>query len=706
MGPEKPLPIPPFFETVDDYVDSLLHFASSSRLLQTLCGGVHILDFYTRSPGLYSTILPESWRSWFRDRDIMDILDLLMREDLSQLQLGDQSAKWRGGPMPPVDLVEYLQDVRKHLLDRQPRPSSSPLDETKGISRSVSMGMKVKKVHEVENFTRYVDRLTADIADTKKRDITHLVDFGSGQNYLGRALAAPPFSKHIVAVESKQHNIEGAKNFDVLAKLVPKPLVMRNKKEYRAATGQQKKKEERKGEKQEQGEQHEKSDFCDSNGCKPSFDQTISEPLTSNDISIQNGSSIGIVSHALPSPPQDSNPPVKEAVEEASSLNGQKEENTSEQAPTINGQNHERDATKTTNLQIYTEGSGSVQYVEHMIKDGDLSPVISQIIDVSHLSPSSPPTQTSQPIQPPTTSPNLMVISLHSCGNLVHHGLRSLLLNPTVSAVALIGCCYNLMTERLSPPTYKLPSLRPPHPRLQKLSSAHDPHGFPMSSRLATYPLPDSSGGGAGLTFNITARMMAVQAPQNWSRADSDLFFTRHFYRALLQRIFLDRGLISAPSASSSAGGSAAGHTSTLPPDARLSSSDDDDDGSAATPLTIGTLRRFAYADFVSYTRAAVRKLSTPNSLCGLDPGFVEKKMGGLSDDEIRGYEERFWEGKKELSVLWALMAYSAGVVEAVVVVDRWVWLREQEGVGEAWVEAVFGYGVSPRNLVVVGVKK
>ena len=47
----------------------------------------------------------------------------------------------------------------------------------------------------------------------------------------------------------------------------------------------------------------------------------------------------------------------------------------------------------------------------------------------------------------------------------------------------------------------------------------------------------------------------------------------------------------------------------------------------------------------------------------------------------------------------------AAGVVEALIVVDRYCWLREQEGVERAWVQTVFEYGLSPRNLVVVGVK-
>ncbi|KAK3061939.1 hypothetical protein LTR53_019590, partial [Teratosphaeriaceae sp. CCFEE 6253] len=79
--------------------------------------------------------------------------------------------------------------------------------------------------------------------------------------------------------------------------------------------------------------------------------------------------------------------------------------------------------------------------------------------------------------------------------------------------------------------------------------------------------------------------------------------------------------------------------------------------------------------------------------------------MASMTDEEIAGYEKRFDCGKKSLSVVWSLMAFSAGVVEAAIVVDRWLWLKEQDQVREAWVEPVFEYGLSPRNLVVVGVK-
>ncbi|KAJ8109705.1 hypothetical protein OPT61_g7267 [Boeremia exigua] len=718
MGPEQPLPLPAEFDSVDDYVESLLQFNTSSWLLQTLCGGVHVLDFYTRTPDLYSTILSQSWRDWFKDRDIMDILDLLMREDLAQFD--QEVSVWRNGPSPPEDLVQYIKDVRKHLLAREfPPPGAAPQPERASLARHITMGMKVKKVHEVDNFARYLDNLTSEIASSGKEPITHLVDFGSGQNYLGRALAAQPYSKHIVAVESRPHNIEGAKNMDMLAKLVDKPVVMRNKKEYRALTGKGKKKKPANAQAGAASNDIKTKPDLENLDPKLSENGTTEKPVAAEKAPdahtlISNGVKCDdegcSVEHMQPAS-GESKSEIQRTIQRDSKGSFVKESKTS-----------------TTNLQIYSEGHGSVQYVEHIIKDGDLRPVIDQVLDPSHI-PEDKVTSTSVTTEMPadlTVVPkpkkvNAMVMSLHSCGNLVHYGLRSLLLSPEISAVAMVGCCYNLVTERLGPPTYKLPTLRPNHPRLEATANAFDPQGFPMSEKLADYPIPrpptlntpssdtpPESSSAKGLRLNITARMMAVQAPFNWGRADSETFFSRHFYRALLQRIFLDRGIVSAPVDASNFPDpvSANGHTSHVnwtPPNGRgpgLSSN------GSTTPLTIGTLRKFAYADFVSYVRAAEAKLVAPNSFCEIDPDFIKSKMDGLTDDDIRDYEVRFSERKKELSVMWSLMAFSAGVVEAVIVTDRWLWLKEQKEVEHAWVEPVFEYKHSPRNLVVVGIKK
>jgi len=653
MGPEQLLPLPKEFTDADSYVESLLTFGTSSELLQTLCGGVHILDFFTRTPDLYSLVLPEEWREWFENTEIMDILDLLLREDLSKF--GDSTdiknsgskfggtSEWRLGPCPPRSLIQYIRDVRKHLLNRDFNAITSTAGAKHTMNHLVAMGMSAKKVHEVDHFARYVDKLTADIANISgNHEITHIVDFGSGQNYLGRALASEPYNNNIIAVESRPHVVEGARKADQRAGIGEKVRVKVNKKAFRAGL--------------------------------ESPNETVR----------------GDVNTA----PSDRFGPLP---------NGEKE-------------------TVRAKLGMPKAGRGTVQYVQHRITDGDLNAVIEQIASPSSTFQSGDCSATNLP----SKAPALMVISLHSCGNLLHHGLRTLVLNPSVKAVAMIGCCYNLLTERLGTPSYKLPSLRAKNQRLETTSTANDPHGFPMSERFANYRhrvvrpyrylknhKKDTKNGHSlvdepemqvqwetGIRINITARMMAVQAPLNWKKEDYDAFFTRHFYRAVLQRIFLDNGIVSAPEDQDekgdgegfTVGGGGISPAGTGP--------------SQGTPVVIGTLGKKCYASFLAYVRGAVAKLVAAPHYVG-DPiiPLISERIGGMADDEILEYEKAFLPRKKELEVVWSLMAFSASVIEAMIVVDRWLWLREQDCVNKAWVQSVFEYGQSPRNLVVVGIK-
>lgn len=624
MAPNQPLPLSERFSDPDTYIDSLLYFITTSESFQRLCGGVHILDFLTREPDLYSTILPLSWREWFSTREVQDILDLLLREDLDQFSprsadntwvngssgasLGGAATMpplWRDGPLPPDSLLEYIRNVRGHCLNR----SHHSVDTTNGahsktkqitLARHVAVGMKPKKIHEVENFARYVNDLATDLADRNDTEITHLVDFGSGQNYLGRALASKPYDRNVIAIESKRLNIDGAREMDVTAKLATKQQIIRNKKEHRSQ-------------------------------------------LAGNHDKLN-----------------------------TAHKQRQKVENVLE----------------TESLKDICNGEESkIQYVEQEIRNGDLTSVIEKAIVTQAARPE---TRTAQDDckerlglnqVPRAANISLMVISLHSCGNLLHHGIRSLILNPSVAAVALVGCCYNLVTERLGPPTLKLPTLRPPNSRLEQTSSACDPHGFPMSERLATYDRrPDK-----GIRFNITARMMAVQAPYNWTPPECEAFFKRHYFRALLQRVFADLGVVSKPTLADEAGGRSP----------RGWSGRDE-------PIILGSLPKACYSSFTAYVRGAVAKLADASER----GSSIKDKFDVLTDAELEDYERRYHGKKKELSIIWGLMAFSAMVVESVIVVDRWLFLKEQELVQDCWVEAVFDYKQSPRNLVVVGIKR
>ena len=578
------LPHPPCWNSDDQYVDSLLAFVTGSDIFRNLCGGVHILDFLTREPDLYSSVLPKAWRDWLDPVGIHDVLHLLLRADLERVRNNrPTSTGAEASSAPPESLLTYVQSIRHHCLVRAFNP---PTKETPCMPRHISVGMKPKKIHEVSNFAAYVDRLAARVS-SKIEEPGSLVDFGSGQNYLGRTLASPPYQKHVIAVERKHHNVKGARDMDVHAKLAKKEMIMRNKKEYKRRM----------------------------------------------DLALADG---------LPTPPpEELNLDVD--VPQPTSLRNCQEE-------------------------VVSAENGSMTYIEHDIQDGHLQHLLSA--------------NTSRQSQP---LPKVMTISLHSCGNLSHHALRSLPLNPSVAAVAIIGCCYNLLTERLGPATYKHPQLlRSNHPRLYSTSNSYDPHGFPMSRRLAEFPLPNDAG--TGVRLNITARMMAVQAPQNWGHDDSEMFFTRHFYRALLQRILLDLGVVkTAANAEDVADGSS------------LSGKDD-----AGTPLIVGSLKKSCFISFKAYVRAALEKLIADP----LEGSVIAEKTKTLTDDLIAKYEKDWAFARKQLAVIWSLMAFSAGVVESVIAVDRWSFLKEQECVENAWVEAVFDYKESPRNLCVVGIKK
>ncbi|PQE29770.1 Methyltransferase 25 protein [Rutstroemia sp. NJR-2017a WRK4] len=635
MPPSKPIPYPDDFSSEDEYVDSLLHFASTSTIFQTLCGGVHILDFFTREPSLYHKVIPPEWQEWLLSCPSSTLLDLLMRDDLS-LSRADH---------PPASLLTYIRSIRMHSLIRSVPPSRA---KPRSLPRNIAVGMVPKKIHEVANFADYVVQVADEVAAERGSPITHFVDFGSGQNYLGRALASPPYQRNIVAVESKGGNISGARNMDVLAGVAEREKVMRNKKMFRER------------EARERGVNGEEKSTTDERGAKKEEDNQREKEQEQEE-------------EQAPKKPKQPRPDIQYDTRPTKSL-----------------------------ATIYTpsSGKGNIQYVEHRLENGDLSSVVSQIQNLQ-LSAS----DSSVPTPAPEPSPSLMAISIHSCGNLSHHGIRSLLLNPSVHAIAIVGCCYNLLTESISPPcthtqsTSPSPNSTPKHPLLRpnlrainlpspSLPTHPDPHGYPMSTRLRTHNK-------TGIPLNITARMMGVQAPANWASKESEDFFTRHYFRALLQRLFLDYGVVERVALFDGEEG------------------EGEEKEYTTTPIIIGSLRKSAYTSFTSYVRGAISKLTLPSTSPHPDirhsvSSLIQTQLGSITDEEIKGYEQRYGHKKQELSVVWSLMAFSAGVVESLVVVDRWEFLREAVRRGEvrrAWVEGVFEYGVSPRNLVVVGVK-
>lgn len=645
MARDRPLPTAVEWEDPDSYVEALLNFATTSELFINVCGGVHILDFLTREPDFYTTLLPEDWRLFFAQHDIHDIIRLLLREDIAPLREpnsddANTNRTWNGGAFPPASLLEYIHNVRRLTLRRDFTPQSPKVK----LPRHVAVGMNIKKVHEVEQFSRYVGSLTDVVHESRGEPISHIVDFGSGQNYLGRTLASAPYHKHIIAIERQHQYISGAKGMDIHARLA------KAKKTVHV---------------------HNRTKSCDdcNEGTVTGSGNTSTQPEKEKELSQTQAK-------------DDTIPNADDKPEDVTMFNMLGEISL---APDELRGSLTKGNSKKKLEESGIDARGKVSYIEHDISDGYLEPIIEHVVN-----PSAAPENEELSEEPSTTvqtdgneqkNARVMVVSLHSCGNLVHHGIRSLILNPSVVAVAMIGCCYNLLTERLGPPSYKLPVLQTVRPRLYERMVPYDPHGFPMSKQFEKYESP----GAIGMKLNVTARTMAVQAPYNWGYSDSEGFFTRHFFRALLQRVLVDRGVISKPD---------------TPSDPCANKSD----GSAGgiPPLIVGSMSKAALQSFTSYARAASTKLCRhPNH-----GAKVRERVANLPDEEFHRYETEYGHARKNLSVVWSLMAFSSQVVEAIIVVDRWLYLREHDAVKECWVEPVFDYGESPRNLAVIGIKK
>lgn len=587
MPPEKALPYNGDFSSPEEYVQGLLNFVGTSDVFQILCGGVHILDFFTIEPGLFHASLPQEWHAFLLSCNVMRLLDMLVRDHLDELV-------YEGEPQPPASFLEYVRSVRKFSLSRQFSPPKQKLPK---LPHTISVGMKPKKIHEVQNFADYVERLSSDITKHNGDEMSHYVDFGSGQNYLGRALASEPYNRRVIGVEGKEHNVSAAKKFDVMSKLA-KTSAKRNKKLWNKIA-------------------------------RAAGPEGLKDPETRERV-------------------------IREIA--------------GDEAYEFRPKEH------LTAVYSAEEGRGTVQYISGRLDSGDLSDVIAGI-DRENLP------------EDKRDALKLMAVSIHSCGNLSHYAIRSLIMNPDIRAVAIVGCCYNLLTEKLGPPTYKHPYLRPSlqaiNGRVVRESDKHDPQGFPMSKRFSTH-------NGDGIRLNITARMMACQAMQNWTESESEAFFTRHFLRAVAQKIFLDRGVV----------------TTIRHRDGGKGDGNDSPFDMSTNPVIIGSLRNECYASLKTYIRGAVEKL-TKNTEFKEYADLMQEKMGSMTDEEIEEYERIYVPRRKELCVIWSLMAFSAIVVESLIVTDRWTFLKEHDDVvDQAWVEPVFDIKQSPRNLVVVGIKK
>ncbi|KAJ3111619.1 hypothetical protein HDU96_005525 [Phlyctochytrium bullatum] len=267
-----------------------------------------------------------------------------------------------------------------------------------------------------------------------------------------------------------------------------------------------------------------------------------------------------------------------------------------------------------------------------------------------------------------------LLCGLHACGDLTPAMFRHFL-NSTARAVVCVSCCYNKLTESPLPSpsaasTNSVPAWESTKDlRLRSvidtttltyqraLESMSD--GYPLSRYFRRHRS----------TFGLgyTARTLACQATGRWwvgeggegsPESGARDAYRRHFYRALLQVVVEERGLID--------------HIKALRPSTEVTpkapgGQDGASAGAGDPGLVIGRLRPHAFANgFPHYAQTALGRL-----------GLKDLDALGLDTAALKRYEDEYESREKELAAVWTLRAMMGAAAESLIVVDRAVWLAE-----------------------------
>lgn len=253
------------------------------------------------------------------------------------------------------------------------------------------------------------------------------------------------------------------------------------------------------------------------------------------------------------------------------------------------------------------------------------------------------------------SSHSRLICSLHACGDLSPTSIRCFVRDPSAKFLFNVACCYNLMTET----QWKTDSLRPvTNDPSQGLANC----GFPMSTYVWNHA--DKP------WFGQAGKMLASQATSKWGTAQSveeiKQIFDRHFYRALLQRILFDKGLLNLDH--------------------------------ECTSIGVGKMRPKCFVDFPTYMKSAMVRLKQK-----LDVDVC------VNDEEAESYyadyRPRFYQ---RICGAWSMRAVFSGVIESLILTDRLLYLLEQPDVRYSSIGLlpIFDPIISPRNMLLMAIKR
>ncbi|KAI9333637.1 methyltransferase domain-containing protein [Pilaira anomala] len=230
-----------------------------------------------------------------------------------------------------------------------------------------------------------------------------------------------------------------------------------------------------------------------------------------------------------------------------------------------------------------------------------------------------------------------LLCGLHTCGDLSTMMMKLFTSSPEMSCLVNVGCCYHFLSEKAEHEDQDESKL-----------------GFPVSSKVRSI----------GFKLGPTARMLSCQAPARWvdQQKETLIAYEHHFFRALLQLIMVEKGLIEA---------------SVAPVVGRLNKKRD-------------------FTTFSVYVKAALKRLK-------LDEDTITSEE---AEEYYIEYKKR--QVDKQITILWTLRVLLAPILESIILVDRWLYLNEtiqDSPTKGVWLWPLFDPVASPRNVVIAATK-
>lgn len=180
------------------------------------------------------------------------------------------------------------------------------------------------------------------------------------------------------------------------------------------------------------------------------------------------------------------------------------------------------------------------------------------------------------------------------------------------------------------------------------------PAGFPISAALRK----------RNVVLSATALMAGCQAPNNWKRPGrgcnqegESVFGKRRLHRAILEKLLHDKGIVVSRQ-----------------------------DGKRP----VWGIRKQDTASFAKFARRSMDCLK-----------IAHDKVPAA---DLMAYEERYRDCEGQIAILWTLSVLCCKVVESLIALDRY-WFLKEHGAEGVDIVPIFDFKISPRNLMMVAEK-